>query len=372
MNLVRRIFDTTCFRERLRPFAWMLVVYAALTPVAKGGAEAPVSKVQRPRVVVMTDFPPLDVIPVGAGQGPADRRSDPDDIQSMVRFLLYANELDIEGLIASSATLANVARKQPLFDIIDRYDAVDENLRRHDACYPVAATLRSRVWQGNDRTWGRPVKEIVGPGRDSEASEALIRITDQADERPVWICVWGGSGDLAQALWKVSKQSDTARLDRFVSKLRVYMIAKQDGSADWLLKEFPRLFVICSERNYMGMFWNAHGSDQTLADADWLMKHIRTGRGPLGAAYPESGANPKTPGVIEGDTPSFLHLVGALRGVNDPEKPDQPGWGGRFVRPDVSKNHWLDHPDGGRAVYRWRATVQAEFAERADWMKPAR
>jgi hypothetical protein len=80
-------------------------------------------------------------------------------------------------------------------------------------------------------------------------------------------------------------------------------------------------------------------------------------------------ANPRSKGVIEGDSPSFLHLVSAIRGVNDPERPEQGGWGGRFVRPDPAKSHWFDDPAGGETVWRWRAAVQQEFAERADWMR---
>src|SRR4030042_1478218 len=70
-----------------------------------------------PRVIITSDFPPLDVIPTGAGSGPADKRSDPDDVQSMVRFLLYTNDLDIEGLVASAGTLANIARKRNILDM---------------------------------------------------------------------------------------------------------------------------------------------------------------------------------------------------------------------------------------------------------------
>ena len=62
--------------------------------------------VLKPRVIIMTDFPPLDVIPVKATYGPPEKRSDPDDVQSMVRFLLYTNEFDVEGLIASAGTRA--------------------------------------------------------------------------------------------------------------------------------------------------------------------------------------------------------------------------------------------------------------------------
>jgi hypothetical protein len=50
----------------------------------------------------------------------------------MVRFLVYTNELDVEGLIASSGTFANLANKGHILDILDLYDKVDENLRKHD------------------------------------------------------------------------------------------------------------------------------------------------------------------------------------------------------------------------------------------------
>jgi hypothetical protein len=271
-------------------------------------------------------------------------------------------------LVASAATLANVARKQNLHGILDLYDRVDGTLRKHDPRFPTADRLRSVTWQGRDQTWGKPADTILGEGRDSEASEAIIRLVDGPDPRPIWFCVWGGPADLAQAIWKVRATRSAAELDRFLGKLRVYLIIKQDGTAQWLLDQFPQLFVILTERNYFGMFWNAHGADPKLADLAWINTHVRTGHGPLAAIYPESGANPKTPGVIEGDTPSFLHLVSAARGLNDPEKPDQPGWGGQFVRPNPAKNHWFDDPVGGKAIWRWRAEVQADFARRLDWM----
>ncbi len=95
---------------------------------------------------------------------------------------------------------------------------------------------------------------------------------------------------------------------------------------------------------------------------------VLVGHGPLGAVYPPSGWDPKHPGVQEGDTPSFLYLVSGVRGVNDPEKPDQPGWGGQFIQPNPSRRHWFDDPAGTVTVSRWRAEVQADFARRADWM----
>lgn len=360
---------------------WSMVATAgwaqdAVAIVADRSVKKPV-----PRVIVSTDFPPLDVIPVkGVKEGdPPEKCSDPDDVQSMVRFLLYANEFDVEGFIASAGTFANVARKKNILDMLDRYDQVDENLRRHDARYPSAEKLRARTWQGRDGTWGapavgtktKPLDQILGEGRDSEASEAVIRIVDRPDPRPVWICVWGGSCEVAQAIWKVRATRSPAELAAFLAKLRLYLIAKQDTTTDWLLENFPRLFIILSEKNYMGMFWvSSDAEGRKVADLAWASAHLREGHGPLGAAYPRSGWDPAVPGIWEGDSPSFLHLVSAVRGLNDPEKPDQPGWGGRFVRPDSSREHWFDDPAGGKSVSRWRGEVQADFACRADWMLP--
>lgn len=332
------------------------------------------------RLIISTDFPPPDVIPVkGVRSGdPPEKCSDPDDVQSMVRFLLYTNEFEVEGLVASAGTFANVAKKQNILDILDLYDQVDEKLRRHDPRYPTADMLRSVTWEGRSGAWGtpsfgataKPLDEILGEGKDSEASNAIIRAVDRPDPRPIWVCVWGGSREVAQAIWEVRATRSPSELERFLGKLRLYLIAKQDSTAEWLLDSFPSLFVILSEKNYMGMFWSMPGSDHKLADLAWINANVRRGHGPLGAVYPQSGWDPKVPGVWEGDTPSFLHLVSAVRGLNDPEKPNQGSWGGKFVRPDPSKNHWFDDPAGTQTVYCWRPQVQAEFALRADWMLP--
>ncbi|MCB1208183.1 MAG: DUF1593 domain-containing protein [Verrucomicrobiales bacterium] len=332
----------------------------------------------RPRVIISTDFPPTNVIPVKSyvkGVTPPAQCSDPDDVQSMVRFLIYANEFDIEALIASAGSFANVANKNNILDMLNIYEQVQPNLSKHDFRFPTAAKLRSITWQGRDGAWGtpkvgtdsKPLAEILGEGKDSEASDAIIKAVDQPDPRPLWICVWGGSREVAQAIWKVKKTRSPAELQTFLSKLRLHLIVKQDSTTDWLLENFPKLFVILTEKNYMGMFYHMVNTDPKLSDLAWLNRHVRHGHGPLGAVYPPTGWDPKYEGTQEGDTPSFLHLVSAVRGLNDPEKPDQESWGGKFVRPDATKNHWFDDPSGTQTVSRWRAHVQKDFAERINW-----
>jgi len=122
-------------KPRLAIAALCLLAAAACalegTPEFAGGSGSSTAL----RVIISTDFPPTNVIPVKAftnGITPPAQCSDPDDVQSMVRFLLYSDELSVEGLIASAGTFANIARKQNILNMLDLYDQVYPNLLRHD------------------------------------------------------------------------------------------------------------------------------------------------------------------------------------------------------------------------------------------------
>jgi Protein of unknown function (DUF1593) len=310
------------------------------------------------RVVVSSDFPPLDVC---ISDCPAERISDPDDIQSMVRFLLYANEFKVEGLLASSATVANIAKKQNILDIIDKYDKVDETIIAKDHRYPAANYLRSVTFQGRSGTYGKSVSNNIGEGKDSEASEAVIKIVDKPDSRPVWFCVWGDCSIIAQAIWKVQQTRSKKELQAFLKQIRIYQIAKQDDTIEWLMENFPDLFIIYNKTTFEGIFG---GPNDPLGNHQWINKNIRQNHGPLGAVYPLAamGVN----GLKEGDSPSFLYLVSAILKKTNPEDPGQENWGGQFVRIG-NTNHWTDGI-GASSISKWKNEYQADFAKRAGWM----
>ena len=139
--------------------------------------------------------------------------------------------------------------------------------------------------------WGcgqQPHTEIIGEGKDSEASNAIIAAADKPDPRPLWISVWGGPREVAQAIWKVKNTRSEADLKAFIGKLRVFLIACQDASHEWLMTEFPDLFIIESRKTYQGMF----GSDSRA----WAEENIIKNHGPLGAIYPPKAV--AGPGVI--------------------------------------------------------------------------
>ncbi|HKK82168.1 MAG TPA: DUF1593 domain-containing protein [Prolixibacteraceae bacterium] len=318
------------------------------------------------RVITMSDFPPIGVQKSG-DHLPNTMKSDPDDMQSMVRFLLYANEFDIEGIVVGAGTFAMTAHKKNMLEVLDRYDQVYDNLITYDTGYPTADYLRSVTFEGRANNHGLSIKwgcekqdvwEIIGEGLDSEASEAIIAAVDKDDPRPLWIGVWGGAREVAQAIWKVKTTRSEYELEKFIGKLRIHLIYCQDATHKWLMDEFPELFIIESMKTYQGMF----GGHDPKSDLAWVNEHIRNNHGPLCDIYPHEGMG--CTGVCEGDTPAFLHLVSANRGINNPEDPTQSSWGGRFVQKEGT-NHYVDGP-GKSSISKWRAGYQQEFKELAD------
>jgi hypothetical protein len=58
--------------------------------------------------------------------------SDPDDVQSTVRFLLYANEIRYRGIVRFGWHPWHGGGKAELPAVLDEYDNVNDNLRNHD------------------------------------------------------------------------------------------------------------------------------------------------------------------------------------------------------------------------------------------------
>ncbi|MFG6415528.1 nucleoside hydrolase-like domain-containing protein [Roseateles sp. DC23W] len=349
-----------------RLIAWLLALLLALPALAA----------DKPRVFVLTDI-----------------ENEPDDAQSLVRFLLYAHQFDIEGLVAT--TSVHQPRKTAAWrirEILAAYGQVQPNLLLHEPGYPAVDKLLAVVTEGR-ADYGM---QAVGQGMDSAGSDALIAAADRVDPRPLWVSVWGGPNVLAQALWKVRATRSSDAVDKFVAKLRVYAISDQDDSGPWIRKTFPGLFYIASPGFHPGgayhhATWaamggdNFHGrfvgADHSLVDNAWIDRYIRRNKGPLGAQYPHLEF------MMEGDTPSFLGLI--ANGLNVPERPDWGGWGGRyeFYTPRKQKWHlvaetrpmWTDavdevrgadgrwHTSNQATLWRWRAAVQNDFAARIDW-----
>jgi len=365
-----------CLAQRPWILVWVLTITVAC---AKTGLGANGSAEEKRRVIVLTDF-----------------YKDPDDKQSMIRFLTYANEFEVEGLIATSLAYGTgEVHPEWIEDVIDEYGKVLENLRRHERpglTYPSVSELKDvvkagahvvRKLQGTNRGFPVPYPQgardlrscdsaldWIGPGKDTAASNHIINVVDKRDARPVWIIVWGGPMDLAQALWKVRHERTAAQTADFVSKLRVYQVSWQDTGAVWIWEQFPQLFLIQTSDGMRGMYQEG---DPAYRNQGWIDNNVKNNHGVLGAQYPKAGS---IDGVKEGDTPSFLYLL--ARGLSDPGHPDWGCWGGRFRAYGAGTNFYVDaqdeHPntsDGTKqkqwTVGRWNKQRNQDFAARMDW-----
>lgn len=332
----------------------------------------------------------------------SDIEAEVDDTESFVRLLLYSNQIDLKGLIATTSVWkrTNVA-PEAIVKVIRAYSKVQPNLLRHEAGFPDAETLLKLVKQGFPK-YGMLG---VGEGKDSEGSEWIIKTLEEKDERPLWISVWGGSNTLAQALYKIRKTKTESEAQTLIAKLRVYTISDQDDSGLWIRNNFPDLFYIVSPGDdYGSATWSAinsfvKGISNEKISNSWISKNIQQDHGPLGVEYPDVAYG------MEGDTPSWLSLI--LNGLNVPEHPEWGGWGGRYelYKPDFSKakkggsgvpfepetrkiwtnavDHYtplipnefgrtfktdtLQFTDHKVSLWRWRDDFQNDFAARMDW-----
>src|SRR5688500_15981655 len=99
----------------------------------------------KPRVVVLTDI-----------------SNEPDDEESLVRFLVYSNEFEVEGLIATTSTwLREGTREDLIRRQIDAFDQVRPNLIKHATGYPTAKELKAVTYTGQT-SYGM---QAVGKGR---------------------------------------------------------------------------------------------------------------------------------------------------------------------------------------------------------------
>jgi hypothetical protein len=339
------------------------LVFAVSPTLLWGSTDATETK---PRLVVLTDI-----------------GGDPDDQQSMIRLMVYSNEFEMEGLIASASGTPGelkqaVTRPQLISEIVDAYGRVRDNLAQHADGYPSAEYLQARIKSGNpQRGLG-----AVGDGHDTEGSRWIIEVVDRDDPRPVNITIWGGQTDLAQALWRVRADRGAEGMKEFIKRIRVYDVGDQDRIVDWIWSEFPGMFYVLGhaakgrdkrEAVYRGMYL---GGDQSLTSRDWMETNIRQGHGPLGALYPTrtwTAPNPHS-AIKEGDTPSWFYFL--PNGLNAPDHPTWGGWGGRFIQTQDriyrdARDTVEDVTDGRSTVWRWRDAFQRDFQARMDWcVKP--
>ena len=332
------------------------------------------ARVLKPRIVIMTDIGPAEV--------------EPDDNESAVRLLAYADRFEIEGIFTTigwncdpypeewSVYLTRVidAYQTDVLNLMKRSgqkgfrDSDEEQGKQELGYWPSADYIRSRALMGSRRAG----IGVVGEGNDSPGSELLIRLADEDDDRPIWLCSWGGANTFSQAVWRIKQERSPEELKKFLHKFRLYTITDQDmqysmrmnraySSHQWLRRDYADdLMLVWDESAWL--------NQNDLGKSNWSKyEQLIQGKGALGKVYP------KFLWGVEGDTPSFLHVM--PNGLNDPDDPTQIGWGGchQFgISPDRETYAWTNWQQPLKGIsntyeHKFYPDEFNDFAARMQW-----
>jgi hypothetical protein len=298
-----------------------------------------------------------------------DAGGDPDDEQSLVRFLLYANEWDLEGIIANREKVRdgeNLNRERTglgvVRQLIEAYGQCHSNLVQNDPRYPTAASLQARTVPGyNDR---------------DDAVNFIMAVVDRPDPRPLWYSDWGtdsggATNNLRRALDRVWRERGPEGYARFKSRLR---LTSYDVFGPHSTNRPPPFSILVNtfQPPLNGKRWYHRFSALTSKAGGFdLARDVLTGHGPLGALYPTN----TTHWAKEGDSPTFIYLL--PNGLNAPDQPGWGGWAGRYGRNTNypgAQVYWANQFDAwegstnrDNTLARWSADLQNDFRARLDW-----
>jgi hypothetical protein len=312
------------------------VFFALAVMISTMAFVGPVVAAEKPRVIVSTD--------IGG--------SDPDDFQSMVHYLVYADVLETEGLISSPP---GKGRANDFFSCIAAYELDFPNLRAWSPGYASPDSLRQLVRQG-------AVVAQSGETPSTEISDGAKLIIERAlvnDHRPLYVLVWGAITDVAQAVHSAPD---------IKSKLRIYSIGswntQQDRKArNYLFNKHPDLWWIENDTTFRGMYLGgSQGGD--FGPRRFPEQHVKD-HGHLGAFFMS-----KKTDIKMGDTPSVLFLLNG-----DADRPEAEHWGGSFSRPfpDKRPTYWHDRRErsladhgwnGAKTVNKWRRNYLLDWQGR--------
>lgn len=236
--------------------------------------------------------------------------TDPDDNQSMIHFLMYSDLFETEGLISSPSY--GEGTKEEILKMIDLYEKDLPKLEKHNSNYPSPDALRAVTKQG--RQGAAPFAGYTSP---TEGSDWIITCAKKESEQPLWVLVWGGLEDVAQALHDAPEIQD---------KLKVYWIGGPNkkwsaNSYAYIAEHFPNLWFIEANAVYRGLFSNTNAADN-LTNKNYYANFINEA-GHMGKSF----KNYYDGNIKMGDTPSLLYLMNG-----DPLNPISDSWGGSFQK----------------------------------------
>jgi len=353
---------------KLRGISLLVICVVLLSGMTVLNAQ---NKSDKPRVIAMTD-------------------GEIDDHSSMVRFLVYTCDVDVEAIIQTNSIFQRKGHSKAGWyeKQLDAYEKIYPNLIKHNSGYPTPQRLREISFVGDEEEnhlkglWWKNKFELLIPGAevvykpdlwaDTPGSDKIVEVLLKDDPAPVYIQAWGGGNTAARAFYKL-KQQYPDQYEEAISKVVMYNIWYQDGAGPYIEHYHPKVTMIYSA--FFKGSWDYNSLPETKSFVD---KYVHNNHGPLGALYPQAY-------ISEGDTPAFLYSL--PNGLRSHENPTYGGWGGRFetlvpqrdVRLPGSRilttfrkapNTFIDADENGDkwlSYRRWIDDANADFRARLAW-----
>lgn len=266
------------------------------------------SVVEKPRILISTD--------IGG--------TDPDDNQSMIHLLMYSDKFNIEGLV-SSPSFGN-GSKEEILKMIGLYEKDLPKLKKHASGFATPKYLRSISKQGL-----RGNAPYEGFSKSTEGSEWIVKSARKKSAQPLWILVWGGLEDVAQALHDAPE---------IKNKIKIYWIGGPNkkwsaNSYSYIVKNFPNLWFIENNASYYS-FFSKNDNLNILKSTEYYDQYIK-GYGEMGKDF----KNYYNGEVKMGDSPTVFYLM-----HGNPNDPTGESWGGSFEKINRSSRIIVDGKKG--------------------------
>ena len=245
---------------------------------------------------------------------------DPDDHQSLIHFLLYADRFEVLGIVSSPP---GKGRLSDIEEVLDAYEKDFPKLKASGLDYPSPIQLKNVSSQGETEIQTSEIPERLSSGAEFMAKQILEY------GKPVYVLIWGSITDLAQA---IHFHPEIKPLIRAYS-IGSWNTQQDQKSRDYLWNNHPDFWWIENNTTFRGMYMGGI-QDDPWGNVSFVETYVKD-FGAMGRLFFE-----KKPDIKMGDTPSVLYLLNG-----NPEKPEGESWGGSFIKSSERPNYWTDRQD---------------------------
>ncbi|KAF2822838.1 hypothetical protein CC86DRAFT_396428 [Ophiobolus disseminans] len=310
-----------------------------------------------------------------------------DDLASLVRYVLYSNDLENQGLIYTSSKYhwEGDGKGTEFFSPNREYNTSQTSWRPTGTTTIENHLLKAYKEIGNVEFEGEMAK-------DTDGSNLIKKLLLDQDDRILYLQAWGGTNTIARALKSIEEHG-----------------LQDETYTEYIAPNWPSIRVEELSAAYATWGFNCNNSGQgnvrglpnnnKYYQRTWIKENIQIG--PLGSLYrswldgqttfgggdqldvfgdpakaPSGWCKPmmKYDFLSEGDNAVFNRLL--TTGLQGPSNPTLGSWGGRAQKNSISPDLWVLVPKEKTAngsdvenwtTDRWVAAAQNDFAARMQW-----